>query len=201
VSGISDASGDARYPVIGGMNVSGMDIVSSKLSLSGSTITITTKVVDLSDPATTSATVAAPLLHYVTRWQMGDTLYYAAMQNTVADQPSFYAGKTQSVDLCSVSACFPHVLTYPEPGLGGTQEQGSVQCPAAPSVKNPCTITINVNAADVGSPGAKSLLEEVGSYALATSHPEGETTNAQAQADNVPLEIDGACCFNFQQKR
>ena len=36
---------------------------------------------------------------------------------------------------------------------------------------------------------------------LATSHPEGATTNAQAQADNVPLEIDGACCFNYAQKR
>ena len=76
-----------------------------------------------------------------------------------------------------------------------------MQCPAVPSAKSPCTITIKVNAADVGSPTAKSLLEEVGAYALATSHPEGATTNAQAQADNVPLEVDGACCFNFQQKR
>ena len=200
VSGISDPAGDARYPVIGGVNVPGMDVVGSQLSLSGGMLTVTTKVVDLSNPALTSASLAAPLLHYVTRWQMGDTLYYAAMQNTAANQPTFYAGKTQSVDLCSVSACFPHVLTYPEPGLGGTQETGTVQCPATPSVKSPCTITVTVNAADVGSPTAKSLLEEVGAYALATSHPEGATTNAQAQADDVPLEIDGACCFNFQQK-
>ena len=201
VSGLSDPAGDARYPVIGGVNVPGMDIVGSNLSLAGGTLTVMTKVVDLSAPSVTSAALAAPLLHYVTRWQMGDTLYYASMQNTAANQPTFSAGKTQSVDLCSVSACFPHVLTYPEPGLGGTQEQGSVQCPAAPSVKYPCTITIKVNAADVGLPGAKSLFEEVGAYAFAASHPEGATTNAQAQADNVPLEIDGACCFNFQQKR
>jgi hypothetical protein len=93
------------------------------------------------------------------------------------------------------------VLTYPEPGLGGTTETGSVSCPVAPSAKSPCTLTIKVDAADVGSPTAKSLLEEVGTYALAASHPEGATTNAQAQADNVPLEIDGACCFNFAQKR
>jgi hypothetical protein len=188
--------------VIGGTAVPGMDIVGSQLSLSGDgrTLTVTTKVVDLSNPSLTSAALAAPLLHYVTRWQMGNTLYYAAMQNTAANQPTFYAGKTQSVDLCSVSACFPHVLTYPEPDLGGTQETGGVQCPATPSVKSPCTITVKVNAADVGSPIAKSLLEEVGAYALATSHPEGATTNAQAQADNVPLEIDGACCFNFEQK-
>jgi hypothetical protein len=187
--------------VISGVNVPGADIVGSQLSLSGGTLTVTTKVVDLSAPALTSAELGAPLLHYVTRWQLGDTLYYAAMQNTAANQPTFYAGKTQSVDLCSVSACFPHVLTYPEPDLGGTQETGAVQCPAAPSATSPCTITIKVNPADVGSPSGKSLFEEVGAYALATSHPEGATTNAQAQADDVPLEIDGACCFNFRQKR
>jgi len=122
------------------------------------------------------------------------------MQNTAANQPTFYAGATQSVDLCSVSACFPHVLTYPEPGLGGTQESGTVKCPTTPSVKSPCTLTIKVVAADVGSPKAASLFEEVGTYALAASHPQGATTNAQALADNVPLEIDGACCFNYAQK-
>ena len=73
-------------------------------------------------------------------------------------------------------------------------------CPASPSTKSPCTITTKVNTADVGSPKSTSLLEEVGTYALATTHPEGATTNAQAQADNVPLEIDGACCFNYEAK-
>ncbi|HEY2218239.1 MAG TPA: hypothetical protein VGH35_02765, partial [Gaiellaceae bacterium] len=56
--------------------------------------------------------------------------------------------------------------------------------------------TVTVNAADVGSPAAGSLLEEVGAYAFAASHPQGATTNAQALADNVPLEVDGACCYN-----
>ena len=137
--------------MIGGTAVPGMDIVGSQLSLSGDgrTLTVTTKVVDLSKPSLTSAALGAPLLHYVTRWQMGNTLYYAAMQNTAANQPTFYAGKTQSVDLCSVSACFPHVLTYPEPDLGGRQETGAVQCPATPSAKSPCTITVKVSAVDV----------------------------------------------------
>src|SRR2546421_1557625 len=35
VSGLSDPTGDARYPVIGGANTTGMDIVGSQLSLSG----------------------------------------------------------------------------------------------------------------------------------------------------------------------
>ena len=61
---------------------------------------------------------------------MGNTIYYAAMENTAANQPIFYAGKEQTIDLCSISACFPHVLTYPEPGTGptftGLGETGSI---------------------------------------------------------------------------
>jgi hypothetical protein len=199
VSGITDSTGDALYPVIGGSNVPGMDIVSSSLGLSnnGRTLTVTTKVANLSNPATTAAAIpGAALLQYVTRWQMGNTIYYAAMSNSAANQPTFYAGAARSVDLCSVSACDPHVLTYPESGLGGSAETGSVSCPASPSASNPCTITIKVNSADIGSPSSKNLLEEVGTYALAAAHPEGATTNAQALADDVPLEIDGLCCFN-----
>ena len=206
VSGINDATGDALYPVIGGANVSGMDITSTGLALSadGKTLTSTIKVVDTSNPARTStAIVGGAIQQYVTRWQMGNTLYYAAMSNTAANLPQFYAGATQSVDLCSVSACFPHVLTYnepnaPPPTVSGSSETGTVECPATPSATSPCTITIKVNVADVGSPTASSLLEEVGSYALAASHAENATTNPQAQADNVPIEIDGACCFNFR---
>jgi hypothetical protein len=56
---------------------------------------------------------------------------------------------------------------------------------------------VKVNVADVGAPTSSSLLEEVGTYAFAASHPESVTTNAQAEADSVPLETDGACCFNF----
>jgi hypothetical protein len=120
------------------------------------------------------------------------------MSNTAANRPSFYAGKAQSVDLCSVSACFPHVITYPEPDLGGTEESGSIQCPPAPSPTNPCTLTVTVAVGDVGNPTSSSLLEEVGGYSFAASHPQGATTNAQAEADNVPLEIDGVCCYNFK---
>ena len=200
VSGISDPSGDARYPVIGGSEVAGMDLLGTSLSLDSAakTLTVTDKVLDLSNPAATAAQVpGTSLLQYVTRWQMGNTLYYAAAADNAAGQPMYYAGAAQSVDLCSVSACDPHVLTYPETGLGGTSESGSVKCPSAPSLSDPCTITITVSTADVGGPTAASSLEEVGTYALASSHPQGATTDAQAQADNLPLEIDGACCFNF----
>lgn len=197
VSGISDPAGDALYPVNGGAGVAGMDITNVSTSLSGGTLTVTAKVADLSNPAITVAALpGATNLQYVVRWQMGNTLYYAAMENTAANQPMFYAGAVKSVDLCSVSACFPHVLTFPEPAFGGTAEPGSISCPAAPSPTNPCTLTIRVRAGDVGGPSSSSVLEEVGAYSFAASIPSGEITNAQAQADNVPIEIDGACCFN-----
>jgi hypothetical protein len=185
--------------VIGGTEVPGMDVLGTQLSLSGATLTVTSKVVDLAHPAQTlSALSGASALQYVTRWQMGNTLYYAAMEQGSSGAPTFYAGATASVDLCSVSACDPHVLTYPEPGGGGATEQGSVSCPATPSPSAPCTLTVAVKTADVGNPSASSLLEEVGTYARAASQPDSSITNAQAQADNVPLEIDGLCCFNFR---
>jgi len=196
-TGITGNFGDALFPVIGGTNVPGMDILSNSISLSGNTLTLTTKIVDLSNPAATAAKLTdTAFLQYVTRWQMGNTIYYGAMENTVLNRPMFYAGEAQSVDLCSVSACFPHVITYPEPGLGGSAENGNVKCPSAPSASNPCTLTINVNVADVGKPTSSSLLEEVGSYSFASAHQSGATTNAQAEADDVPLEIDGVCCYN-----
>src|SRR5438132_4285420 len=158
--GITDNFGDALFPVIGGTNVPGMDILSNSIGLSGKTLTLTTRVVDLSNPAATAAKITGTaFLQYVTRWQMGNTIYYGAMENTALNRPIFYAGAAQSVDLCSVSACFPHVITYPEPGLGGSAENGSIKCPSAPSASNPCTLTINVNVANVGNPTSSSLLE------------------------------------------
>jgi hypothetical protein len=200
-TGVTDPAGDALDPVIGGTNVPGMDITGSSMSLSsdGRTLNITTKVADLSNPSTTAAAIPGALyLEYVTRWQMGNTIYYAGMSTTAAGQPSFYAGKAQSVDLCSVSACFPHVITYPESNFGGTVERGGISCPTSPAASNPCTLTIQVNVADIGNPSSANLLEEIGAYALATAHTQGTTTNAQALADDVPLQIDGACCYNAQ---
>src|SRR5260370_13265796 len=104
------------------------------------------------------------------------------MQNASPNRPIFYAVKAQSVDLCSVSACFPHVITYPEPGLGGSRENGSINCPSVPSASNPCTLAINVNVADVGHPPSSSLPEELSSPSLASAHQPGAPTNPLPQA-------------------
>ena len=71
-------------------------------------------------------------------------------------------------------------------------------CPESPAADNPCSLTVRVKVADVGSPTANSLLEEVGGYALGATTQEGMENNATAASDTVPLEIDGVCCYNFQ---
>ncbi len=199
VTGMSDVAGDALYPVIGGTSVPGMDIRSSHVTVSnaGKTLQVRMQVADLSHPAAAIAAVpGATNVQYVTRWQMGNTVYYAAMENTALNKPIFYAGAQQTIDLCSVSACFPHVLTYPEPGAGptfsGKAEAGSISCLST----GPCTLTITVNVADVGSPTSSNLLESVGGYSLAAAIQEGAEDNVSAQTDTVPLEIDGVCCYN-----
>ena len=203
VSGMTDASGDGLFPVIGGLNQSGMDVRSSGLSFSpdGKTLNVTMQVTDLAHPAAAIAGApGATNVQYLTRWQMGNTIFYAAMENNAANQPIFYAGAMQTIDLCSVSACFPHVLTYPEPGAGptftGKTEAGTVSCPA----NGPCTLTIAVKVADIGNPTSASLLESVAAYSLAASLQEGAENNTTAQSDTVPLEIDGVCCYNFKRK-
>ena len=201
INGLSDPTGDALYPVIGGGNVSAMDVTSSSMSLSsnGQFLNVTMQVSDLAHPANAIAAVpGATNVQYLTRWQMGNTIYYAAMENNALNQPIFYAGKQSTIDLCSVSACFPHVLTYPEPGTGptftGIPENGSISCPSS----GPCSLTIHVKVADVGGPTGKSLLESVGAYSMAAAIQEGAEDNASAQSDTVPLEIDGVCCYNFK---
>ena len=206
VNGISRLPGAALFPVIGGTNVPGLDLLGTQLALSGSTLKITDTVVDLSNPLATAQAVNALLLQYVTRWQMGNTIYYAGYSNGVAGQAQFYAGAAQSVDLCSVSACDPHVVYYPETGAAAHSESGTVTCPAVPSVLTPCTVEIDVAAADVGNPTAATTgaavatapapLEEVGTYAFASLLPQAALNNVVGQIDHLPLQIDGLCCFN-----
>ena len=154
---------------MGGTNRTSLDFLSNKLSLSGSTLTVTMQVADLSS-ATLGADMASipgtAFQQYVTRWQMGNTIYYAMMETNGAQRSTstdqFYAGAAQSVDLCSVSACDPHVITYPEAGTAAHNETGTVTCPTTPSASSPCTITITVTGADIGAPTNGSLLEEGG---------------------------------------
>ena len=47
---------------------------------------------------------------------------------------------------------------------------------------------------------ASKRVRSIGGYAFAASHPQGATTNAHAEADDVPLEVDGVCCYNARPR-
>jgi hypothetical protein len=219
VSGMSDVINDALINPsagMGGTEVNALDLTGNQLSLSNnnSTLTVTMKVKSLSTTDLTTAFAAGPFLSYVTRWLMPSaagagvcslptssacTMFYAMAEVTPASVGGgvvvqYAAGRAQTIDLCSVSACFPHVVYYSE----GPPAGNVITCVSGCFDQSTGTITIPVPAGDVGSPTQSSLLEEVGSYGFASSHEQQTVTNAQAQADNVPFEVDGVCCFNFQ---
>jgi len=187
VSSIEDPAHDALFRPLGGHNVPGADIRSVKVTRSGSDIVLTVKTDgDLSSVATAAGTANAQV---VVRWQMGDTLYFAAADANAAGPISYYGGKTDAVDLCSVSGCKPNYLTYnafPAPGV--VQGSGS-------SDGNKHVIRIPLSA--VGNPSGKSELEEVMAFVVASPQagvvPQNNGTDF---LDVAPLQLEGTRTFN-----
>jgi hypothetical protein len=194
VSGISDPGRDALFPVLGGVPVDGMDVRDVALALHGDTldITVTTAGGSLGDGAATAGGTAGQL---VVRWQTGDTLYYAAVEEPAgSDSATFYAGPTQSVDLCSVSACKPNYLVYPAPPAGGTAIDGTVT-----ATDTATTYVLHVPVSAIGDLTPGDLLEEVMAFtAAAPTSAALPMTSAQAFADEVPLQLEGTRTFNYR---
>ncbi len=196
-SGIGDPTGDALVnKPLGGTEAPGADVTHVGMGLSKGElrITIDTKGGSLGSAA---AAAGAAFGQLVVRWQMGRTLYYAEVEQDAAGATtSFFAGKTQSIDLCSVSACDPHYLVYPGPPNGGNEVSGSVRMASTGGV----SYTIDVPVSDVGKPTDRSLLQEVAAYAFAAPQSARvPVTNAQAEAEQgIPVEIEGTRTFNFR---
>ena len=191
---ISDPIGDARYPVLGGAKVSGADIESVAMHQGTKTLDITVKLRHgtLADAAQAAA---APFGRLVIRWQMKNTLYHAGVdQDAAGDAPTYYAGKTQSTDSCSVSACDPHTLDYVAPPI-----QGAAAATGSAKVGQNTTYTIHVPLSAIGNPTKHRLLEEVEAYVFASALPGSEQdSKAQTDADQLPLELEGTKSFNFR---
>ena len=80
----------------------------------------------------------ASAIDWVARWDgpatkdapgtegISNPIYYAAVESTGSGAPSFFAGVARSIELCSVSGCFPHVLEYPEPPYAGVTITGKL---------------------------------------------------------------------------
>jgi uncharacterized membrane protein YgcG len=180
---------------LGGTNVPAADIkmLAVKRTTSDLVFTIRTAGGALRDAAVAGRTTAAEL---VVRWQQGNTLYHAGVWQTAAGGPlTGYAGKTSSVDLCSVSLCKPNYLQYGAFPLPGTSAATATSTTGAQGT----TYTLTVPLSAVGSPSASTLLEEVMGFVTVSAEPPTlPLDNASAFADEVPLEIEGTKTFNFR---
>jgi hypothetical protein len=187
VSSIKDPANDALYKPLGGTPLPGADIRSVKVQHSGSDIVLTVKTAGSLASVANAARMSNAQI--VVRWQMGDTLYFGAADADAAGNLSFYGGKTDAVDLCSVSGCKPNYLTYnafPAPGVA--QGTGS-------SDGNTYVIRLPLSA--VGSPSDKSVLEEV--MAFVTASPQAGVVpqnNGTDFLDIAPLQLEGTKTFN-----
>jgi hypothetical protein len=192
---ITDPAGDALFRPLGGTNVPAADIklLAVKRTASDLVFTVQTAGGTLGDAAAAGATTTAEL---VVRWQMGNTLYHAGVwQSAVGGPLTGYAGKTSSVDLCSVSLCKPNYLEYGASPLPGTAAATATSATGGQGT----TYTLSVPLTAVGSPSASSLLEEVmGFVTISAEPPSVPLDNASAFADEVPLEIEGTKTFNFR---
>ncbi len=195
VSGVADPVADALVnKPLGGTNAPGADI--TDVSLSRASDNLQVKITTTGNSLGAAAAQAgAAFGQLVVRWQDGRDLYYAEVeQPATGGTTSYFAGKTQSIDLCSVSACTPHYLTYPGPPNGGSEVTGSTE--PAPGGGTTYTVTVPVQA--VGDPAPSALLEEVAAYAFAAPQSARQpVTNAQAEVEQgIPVTIEGTKTFN-----
>ncbi|MCU1594984.1 MAG: hypothetical protein JWO12_2376, partial [Frankiales bacterium] len=187
VSSITDPAGDSLFKPLGGTYVPGADVLGVKVEKVGANMAFTIKTKGSLFSAARAAGV--PTAQLTIRWQVGDTLYFAAVQENVAGVDSFFGGKTDSVDLCSVSGCKPNYLTYnaaPYPGVvsGSGSHDGDYR--------------INIPLSALGNPTSKTVLEEM--MAFVTVNPSGggvlPQDNVTNYFDEAPLQIEGTRTFN-----
>ncbi|MHB8340803.1 MAG: hypothetical protein ACYDB7_06455 [Mycobacteriales bacterium] len=198
VAGITQRPGGALFPPLGGTAVPAADVTTVHLARTGATLTIT--VHTAGGPLSQVAqAVREPFATLVVRWQLGNTLYHAAVQSDAAGAlVRYYAGRTQTTDLCSVSACDPHVFDYVgPPSPNAVSVPGKVATSAGGT-----TYTLAVPLSVMGRPGPGSLLEEVTAFVTSNARPDlVPVSTAEAFLDEVPVELDATRSFNFRLGR
>src|SRR5205823_3538128 len=150
-------------------------------------------------------------IDYVARWVgpattkapgtdgLTNPIYYAAVETDGSSAPSFFTGLARSVELCSVSGCFPHILEYPEPPYAGTSIKGKLVITKSPK---PDFWILRVPLKLIGSPKPGQLLEDFGVYDFARNKPASvPMTNSEAQGGITPIMVDGVCCTEVRLPR
>ena len=151
-AGITDATGDALYPVQGGTNSKQLDLTASNVTWDGSNVVVSMSVADasaLTSPDTTNQST----VWWLTTWQFNHKIYFAKASSSGGGAPACTAGQPTSFDRPGLNA--QTVATLADYS-GGTAES---KC-----VLKGNTFTITVPAGDVGGPKDGSVLESVAAY-------------------------------------
>jgi hypothetical protein len=200
---LKDASGDALFdPIYGNTSVPELDLRGLSVTNAGDELQFKIDVTSLDNLANGPAATGAQAVDYVVRWigpavdsstGLRNPIYYASVEvPSGGGVPTFFAGRAQSIELCSVSACFPHVTDYGAPPNGGTQVSGDVTLQLK---GKPDSFVIHVPKSLVGGAPAGSLLESLSVFTFARNKPASiQITNVEAEGGILPIEVDGICC-------
>jgi hypothetical protein len=201
---LTGKAGNADFdPAYGGEQVPSLDTQGLSLSAEGNDLIFKLDITSLDDTSGALSTTGAQALDYVIRW-VGEPvdspngtrnpIYYAAAEVTDTGSPTFFAGTAQSNDLCSVSGCFPHLIVYPAPPLGGTSVTGALVQGAAGA---PDHWEIRVPRDVVGGPHDGTVLESLSVFTMARNKPASlPMTNVEEELGISPVVLDALCCVD-----
>ncbi len=198
---MKDPSGDALFdPVYGPDNVPELDIRVVRVRSSGANVVIDLGTSSLADLGHALTATGAGAVDFVVRWigqsvddpvqGLENPIYYAAVEALPGGVTQAFAGTATSIDLCSVSACDPHVVDYGGPGNGGTAVSATLK--HGPGFDY---WEIVVPRTLVGNPADGSLLESLSAFTFARKQSASiQIPNADAEAGITPVQVDGVCC-------
>jgi hypothetical protein len=201
---LAGKAGDAQFdPAYGGEQVPSLDTQGLSLSADGNDLIFSLDITSLDETSGALSLTGAQALDYVVRW-VGEPvdspngtrnpIYYAAAEVTDTGSPTFFAGTAQSVDLCSVSGCFPHTITYPAPPLGGTAVTGKL---VEGTGGAPDRWEIRVPRDVVGGPHDGTMLESLSAFTMARNKPASlPMTNVEEELGISPVVVDALCCID-----
>jgi hypothetical protein len=205
---LTDPSGDAHFDPIydPATNIPQLDLLGFDVRSDGSDLVFRIPVNDLHALANGVAATGGQAVDYVVRWSgkpVADPetgtripIYYAAAEVSSAGTPTFFAGSAISYELCSVSACTPHIMDYPAPPTGGTTVTGQVAF-SQPKLGQGNWLIIRVPRSVIGNPQDGDVLDSMGVYSYARNRSASiPITNAEAQGGVTPIAIDGVCCVD-----
>jgi len=180
---ITDAPGDARYPVDGGTNVPALDLTKSGVTANGKNLTVT-----INTASTT--TIASPNsqqsnVWYLTVWQYQHKIYFAKASVDSSGKVTYTAGSPRSFDRVGLNGqTVATLVDY----SGGTTVTGQ-------PVTNGFQVTIPTSL--VGSPAGGALLEAITSY---SALDKGAPPEIGPGTGNVPTITDATPAYNVKLK-